>query len=323
MDDFALREIYIDICNGYSVNEFNGVPIYIKHFCQLDQYLVDKEKRKYFNVANDRKIPSLKEKMEWLSKESIWTKRDELNLERARSFWESLKKGRSNLIIKAQIRERDKEINMAEKEYYVMLEKRDNLVGLTAEIYAEKRIQNYYVFHSFYKNELLSERFFTDKEFKDLEDEEMESYLSIYYTSVINNSHSNIKKVSISPFFTNYFNFSDKNSSFFGKPAMTLSFNQVNLLSYGQYFNSIMSNHHIPENIRDDPEKIEDFITRLGNADKIKAQVGDKEGRVAIIGATKEDADVLGGYEFRDTSIGKMNKGGGVSDVWAASDKNN
>jgi hypothetical protein len=157
--------------------------------------------------------------------------------------------------------------------------------------------------------------------FRELEDEEIEEFLQIYYLSLVSNSITNIKKISISYFFTHFYNLSETGISFFGKPVSQLTFNQVNLLSYADYFKKIISNNSIPPDIINDPDKIEEFVMRANNAEKYKNKNNVDGGRVAIIGATKEDSDVLGGYELRDTSIDKINKKGGATDVWEANSK--
>ena len=45
---------------------------------------------------------------------------------------------------------------------------------------------------------------------------------------------------------------------------MDLSFFQVNLLNYAKLFTSIFKNHKIPDNIRNDAQKILDFIEEDG-----------------------------------------------------------
>jgi len=125
---------------------------------------------------------------------------------------------------------------------------------------------------------------------------EMFELMDIYIEYIKQFSITNIKKIAISQFFTSYFYISEDNFNFFHKPLYTLTFNQVNLISYGSYFKSLMASigDSITEEMRTNPEKLEEFANRKNNAKSSGAE--SKNGYKMVIGATeKDDGAVLGG----------------------------
>lgn len=316
MENFELRKAFIDICRGFTVETYDRASVYVKHFSHFEQFDLELDKKKHYEHALSRKIKTYAEKIEWLALEGIWTKKEESELVQAGSFIKNLKKTRSKLTIQVQIKNIDKQIQEAEAKWRSLEGKKRNLVGLTAESYAEEKMQNTYVFLSFFKDSKLETPLFTEKEFKKLDDEVIYELLDLYINYINRFTHENLKQISISDFFTNYFYLTEDLTKFFNRPIMNFTFNQVNLSSYGQYFKKLLSNFDIPENIKDNPDEIEKYIIRLQNKGKMKLP---EEGRVGVIGATKEgDGEFFGEQEDMITRLASM---GGVNDIFDANNK--
>jgi len=303
MNDSVLRKAFIDICRGYSATNWNKTPVYIKHFSHFEQLDVELEREKFFQIARDKKIPTLEEQNKWLIKEGLWSSEDDKNIRDQKEYIEGLVKNRGKQAIKFQIDNYNKLIDESQTELNKLLRKKENLIGLTAENYAEQKMHSSYLFYGFFKDSGLKEKLFTEKQYKRLDDEESDELMGIYLDYIQTFSHSNIKKISIAQFFTSYFYLSEDFTKFFNKPLCDLTYNQVNLINYGSYFRRIIASlgDGIPPEIKDDPEKIESFVNRKNN---IKENPNGKNGRKSYIGATeKDDGALIGG--IKDDTLNK------------------
>ena len=111
---------------------------------------------------------------------------------------------------------------------------------------------------------------------------------------------SNLKKISLSGFFTNLFYLCENNAyTFFGKPLVELTFYQVELFGYGRYYKSLMENSEaqVPDDVKEDPEKLVEWFESTKNAREVldKSKGSEKEGSAtSLVGATKQDLKRLG-----------------------------
>jgi hypothetical protein len=173
---------------------------------------------------------------------------------------------------------------------------------------------NHYIFVSFYKDCELKQRLFTEKDFNKLDEEETDELFKIYIEVSTLLNDKNIKKISVASFFTSYFYTCDDTQAFFGKPICNLSYNQLNLLYYANYFKQIIQNLKIPENISGDPEKIEEFANASAKA-REAAQKYKKDGPTGLVGATNADMAYLGMENASDPIMKKAMASGGISSV--------
>jgi hypothetical protein len=307
-----LRKTFADICRGYSAADWNG-PVFVKHLSHFEQVDLDSCYDSYFEIAKKKKLPKKEERMEWLDKKGLWTRKNEAEIGTQKAYVENLEKTLKLLFLKSQIDTHKETLEKERKKYGELLLEKENLLGLTCEKYAEQKMLNYYIFVSFYKDSELRNKLFTNIQFSNLDDEEMDELFKIYMDLSHMFSEKNLKRLAVSSFFTAYFNISDDIQAFFGKPTSQLSYNQLNLLYYAQYYKQICQNLKIPDNIREDPEKIEEFVNASNKA-KQMAEKAAKSGSMGIVGATKADMEYLGmdGY---DPMMKKAISKGGVSSV--------
>lgn len=305
MNEALLRGVFIDICRGFTKAEWNKTPIFIKHFSHFEQLDTELEREKYFNFAREKKIPTQEEKLKWLVDNELWDKGKDKKIRDLTGFVEGLKKSKLKAITKMMADDYQKQIDETQREIDGLTYEKTRLIGTTAETYAEQKLQASYIFYSFFINDKLTDKLFTEKQFKRLDDEEMDELLLIYIEYIKKFTHDNIKKIAISGFFTSYFYLSDDLTKFFNKPLYELTYNQVNLISYGSHYRRLLSQlgDGAPEEIKKDPNKLEEFVNRKGN---IK-QNEKKNGRTAYIGATeKDDGKFIGGIKDDTLSKGEI-----------------
>ncbi len=128
-----------------------------------------------------------------------------------------------------------------------------------------------------------------------LSEVDSDTILGTYIDIVQRFSLTNLRKIAVQPFFTNYYYLCGEDPTlFFGTPIVKMTIQQVNLLSYGHYFKSIFTNHNIPATFAQDPDKVEEYVTRSSAAKKMMADTPQSGGRVGIVGATAEDFQAMG-----------------------------
>ena len=148
-------------------------------------------------------------------------------------------------------------------------------------------------------------RMFKENEFDDLEESQVSEIFSIYSQNNEKLQGENLKRISLSDFFTNIFYLSDDNIfNFYGKPIIHLTFYQAELFSYGKYFKSIIQNSEdkIPDHIVEDPEKLIEWAESSKNVKEIleKSSSEGEGGASSIVGATKEDLAKAGIDQSQD-----------------------
>jgi hypothetical protein len=298
-----LRQAYADICRGYSEAVWAGTPIFVRHLNVFDQTVIDRFRAQAFDATIKRGVPCEKDILANLERKKLWTAKEIKELAQEEAYLENLRKTRSKIALKLQADQLDKQIGEANEKIWKLVSKRNKLVGKTAERVADDKTQYEYVRLSFYKDRALTVPLFTFEDMNALSDIESQMVITIYVDSITRFTQEVIKNIAIQPFFTNYFYLcGEELFNFFRRPIYELSIYQVNLLSYAQYYKSILTHHEVPKDIATNPDKIEEFVTRSKNAKDIVAKAGNQQGgRVGIVGATKEDFDAMGVKDSTDT----------------------
>lgn len=291
-----LRRIYGEICRGYSEITWNDRPVYVAHLTTFDQTEIDFIQEEAMEIAVRRGIKSEKERLKWLEDKQIWTRKQESELNGHRGYMENLRKTRAKLAMKIQIQQVDKQLQEGQIELEKMWNRRYGAIGLTAENVAEQRVQLEYVRSSFCVDRALTEPLFTEHEMRELDDEVSDALLATYVGLTSRFSTRAIQHISIQPFFINQFYLCGEHlRDFFGLPIVDLTIYQANLLSYGQYYRNIFTNHDVPKDIAVDPDKIEDYITRSKNMKDLTARADKNQGGfVGYVGATADDFALMG-----------------------------
>ena len=311
-----LRKAFADICMGYSVLKLDPYGIiYVKHMSHFEQTKLDDYYDEFFSKAQAKKIPTKQEKAKWLDDKKLWTRKDDARLSEQRAFVTNMEKTMKQMFLKSQIDQQKKTLDIERAKLNKMIAERGGLIGLTCEKYAEQRMTNFYLLLALFKDKKLESPLFNDDEFNKLEEEEIDYLLSEYVGVIRRFEELDLKRIAIANFFISYFyNCEEDYQAFFGKPLAFLTYNQLNLLYYGKYFKSIMQDSKIPDNIKDDPEKIEEFIAANAKAKEVMGKIGGGDAPVGLVGATKQDLAYLG-LDGRDPDMQKAVKAGGINSI--------
>lgn len=292
----ACRKAFSDISRGYTYTLYKNDKAYIKHTCHHDQVDLDVVYDKYYQSALSRDIPTQEERLNFLiQEENSWSKEEEQKLKELSEFTQSLIQAKSRLFLKKQIDEQNERIEANQKEYAKLLSQKTALIGVTCESYAERKVNEFYILNSFYKDKKFEEPLISSEQYNDFSNEDVNRLVVLYNLETKPLNDENIKKTALEPFFQQYVSLcSDNIYSFYGIPVCDLTFFQINLYTYGCVFLNILNEHkNIPEDIKKDPNKLLDYAKANESAKKIKEKMADKDGS-SIVGGTKEDYAHLG-----------------------------
>ena len=314
-----LKSLYLDLIKGYSTcaktQSFD--QFYVRHLDMTSSTEIDSEYQKNYEKAKKQGLPTEEEQVEYLNKEKLWTKEEESELQNQQSLLEGLKSSKSKVFLQAQIDYFRGEIEKEEEKLHKMLSTKAEYMGFTAEAYANKKINEFYIYLTVYKDKKFEERFFSEEEFEFINFEKFSELVVSYNSTTKYFNPTNLKRVSLSTFFLNYFYLCDDNPQiFFGKPVIDLTYHQVELFGYARHFKHMLSEMKAtpPSEYYDDPDKLIEFVEAGKNAEKMieKAEKNDKtHGAMSVVGATKEDLRRMGltpggGYEeVSGTSLSK------------------
>lgn len=290
-----------DILRSYSSFFYNNDRIYIKHLTNNDLSEIDEETEKNYNLAISKGLGTTENKLIYLKKEGLWTDADEDGIKRLKGEIENNVLTISKLIKKVDI-EGMKKIKLENEIKLRDLEqKKINLIGATAETFSNKKINEFYIFISLFKDPILKERFFKKDQFDELEDEDLNELTGLYFNKTNVFSGDNIKKIALLPNFLNLFYLCDNNPYYFyGKAIIELTLFQIELFADGIYFKHIISELGAgAQEYMDNPEKLIEYSNSSKNAKELLEKL-EKDSQnpepinVGIVGATKEDRKKLG-----------------------------
>ena len=323
LDKNKLRLLFIDILKGYSLSYYKSNKLYFKHNTSFDSGEIDHLKQEFIEKAKRNGLPTEDQKEEYLISESIWSKESNEKIKKLKSDISTLRQTKSKLFKSDDINEFNKQIDEKKLELITLTVERKDLLGFTVEDYANKKINEYYMFNSLFKDKNLKDRYFSEQEFDELENKDISEILTIYNDINKNFVETNLKKISLSSYYLSLFNLCDENAyNLYGKPIVYLTFYQMEIFGYARYFKNALSEaKHKPANeYYEDPEKLIEWLESSKNVEEVlnksENNLSKTEGAIAtsIVGAKKEDLAKIGKDE-NSVSLHKeaQKKGGTLS----------
>ena len=300
----VLRYLYKDVINGYS--KVDEKEVYISHLKETDIGQIEERKIKLTEEAKEKGLHDEEQKIQLLISQGLWTEAKEADIKKVRSEIIELRETKKKLILGRQIKQINKQIQFKENAYNDLSKERKEEVGHTAEHYADKRVNEELVYKTFFKGPELTDPYFSEDQFEELTNKDLEGYTLLY--TAVNSQFSDmiLRKISVCPFFLNSFFVCENNTNlFYGKPVVQLTNYQIDVFSYGRYYKSIMADAKNPPNeLYEDPEKL---IQYYENAKKAKEAKENKKGfgkgkqseymGSTVFGASKEELEALAGSE--------------------------
>lgn len=296
MNKYEILELYTDIINGYSSVQFQNSIIYLKHFSVFEDKIINQIYNEKFNLAVKRGLPTYQQKIKLLRDNGIWTEQNDQEIEELEFYLNNLQKSKKNAIVPSQIQQFNKDIEQTQLDLDNKKNLKESFVGLTAEKYATQQSNNEYIYYSLFKDKELSYPFYQLDEFKRLEVSELNELIKIFNNKISFFNEYNIKTVALDGNFQTIFRLCNSVYEFWGQPLHKLTYYQISLFSYGTYYKNILSDcgDNIPQNVINDPKKLEDWYIGFQNTNKVINKYADKDGNLGIMGATQEDLKQMG-----------------------------
>ena len=323
LDKNKLRLLFIDILKGYSLSYYKRNKLYFKHNTSFDSGEIDHLREEFIEKAKRNGLPTEDQKEEYLISESIWSKESNEKINKLKSDISTLRQTKSKLFKSDDINEFNRQIDEKKLELITLTVERKDLLGFTVEDYANKKINEYYMFNSLFKDKNLKDRYFSEQEFDELENKDISEILTIYNDINKNFVETNLKKISLSSYYLSLFNLCDENAyNLYGKPIIYLTFYQMEIFGYARYFKNALSEakHKPSDEYYQDPDKLIEWLESSKNVEEVLTKsennLSKTEGAIAtsIVGAKKEDLAKIGKDE-NGVSLHKeaVKKGGSLS----------
>jgi hypothetical protein len=301
---------FIQILDGKTAFDLNGQRLFFKHSSIRDQESIIFLYKKYEETALKKGIETTEEVYKRLTENGDWNEKDDLKISELKTYVTNLKKSKDKFFLPSQKENHQKLIDEEESQLNFLLNKKNELIGLTVEDYANRMANEEFLRTLIYSDEELKCLKFNNEDFGLLTSSELNLITKKYYEMSLSFSDPNIQKIVLQDFFNMYLSLCEKPYEFFGKFIQHLSIYQMKLLLYGKIFNNIFQYHDdIPDSIKKNPEEIFDFV----ESKKIRQnfQSKHKEGATAVFGATQKDLDILDPTAQKMSLSEEIKKNGG------------
>jgi hypothetical protein len=293
------EEFYISLIgeafDGYTEAEFSGSPLYIKHISIADQRYLHKYYEKYRQIALDKGLDSKEERLAYVIKEGIWDEKDDAKIHTLKFETKNLKKTAENLFLPSQREKMLKDIDLKLKEVEDLQLKKREVVGKTAEDYATNRSGDEILRFLLFKDKELTKHFYSDDEFGELEVWEIAQLSLLQGAIQARLSDDRIQEAVLRPFFSMYLSLCEDVGGFYQKPVTHLTIYQLRVVLFGRmFFNIFQFTEDIPEDFKQDPQKLMAFSEAQRNKDtQSRGGLRDDADGSVVFGATKDDLKSL------------------------------
>ena len=292
------KGLYKEIAVGFSEDKFLEKPIFIKHFTELENGNLDKDRRLFSGEALKKGLEEKEEKLSFLIKNQLWSNEKEKDIDQISRQISDTEMLVRNLIIKKQINEAKNKIKDLKKSLLNLENEKTEMLGFCAEDYTGKKLNELIIYLSFYKDHDFKEKFFTQEDFDDLSPKELSNLIEILENFYTRFSYENIKRICASSFFMSLFALCDNSAySFFGKYTKDLTILQVNLFSQARYFKSLIESQaqsNPPSDVVSDPDKMVEWYESVESSARTGNSSGQSSG-VGYTGATREELEKMVG----------------------------
>ena len=312
MEFDEIQRLYYKVCAGYELITIDGKDLYFKHHSYFDKVKLKEKFNLGISIAKNNGIKTEKEYLDFYIEKGWWSKSKEDEIRISTSFLENLRKSREKLILPSQKDHVSKTILEEQEKLNNILSERRSIIPMTAEEYADKYYNKFYLYYSLFDDVDFKIRFAKNLDyFLEIEEENYNEIWGGVLAAITFLKTENIKYVAATGFFQNLIMLCGKEMSafdFYGKSITSLTINQTDLFSYASSYRRSINNatEQIPEYILNNPESLIDwceggsgansrakqFLDRTPNKNKTK---GERSGRISsIVGASSSDYKKLG-----------------------------
>lgn len=251
------KDIFVEIVRGYSYDD--ELRIFFKHHSECELAELEAERQTFYKIAKEKGLLREKEKLQLLNESGHWTTKEEQYIEESKSAILSLNESSKKFVIPQQIELAKKDIQERTDKLEPYLAAREELVGLTAEIFVSRRISEKIVIHSIFKDKELLEPVY---EYGESEIEDLSKIINTYNRIYDPFNERSFRRISVCPFFVNLYSISKEMFFIFNKPFVNLTIYQTSLILRANFYKSLFESgdsSHPPQEYYDDIGKVVRF----------------------------------------------------------------
>lgn len=272
----TLRRAFVDVCRGYSVGRYGEQTVYIRHLGHFGHAEFDSLQATYEEEAKIKGALTEAQTLDKLSKDGSWTPTRETDILRQRDFIARMEEGRKTIAVPSILRNHEEHIGREKAKLTGMLTDRAKIVGTTAEIYAQRRLDDHYMVSNLFVDAGLTVALLTSDTFDNLDETEVDAIHETYRSAIESCSETNLRRLAVQDFFMSYYVLcADDPARLFGQPVCELSYYQVRLLNQARYWRSLLDNtdlNRLPPEKRGDPDAIESLHISQRNMAALQAE---------------------------------------------------
>tara|TARA_Y100000401_G_scaffold117127_1_gene124794 strand:- start:5587 stop:6609 length:1023 start_codon:yes stop_codon:yes gene_type:complete len=305
-DHQRYKKVFHELVNGYSEIFCEDEQAFVKHISEHDLGALELYGEKHYEDAKKKGLPSEEEQLNILIKGDLWSYEQEEKIESLKSNLATLHETHKKLFLKRQLKESQKKIDSVTLELSSILQEKEELVGLTCEKFSERKSNEEIVFHCFYKDRELTEKFFTRDSFEELHHVKLYDYIKQYNSVSVRFSYEEMKKLAAFPFFTNLFFTAEADIfKFYGKNILDLTACQIEVFNISKMYKAIMEQGTSPpEELYEDISRVVSFFDSYsGNGSKALKEAGNKDSQSIVGASIKEMQEMTKGTEGNETVL--------------------
>lgn len=155
---YEVKLIYAEIIRGYSYDFEN--KIYIKHLSELEKIEIIEKRQEIYNISVSRGVKTDKQAVSYLISQELWSEEKEDEIASFEMMVEDNTKQAELIVSPVQKKVVMDLVGKDKVKLELIKEQRADLIGLTAEKYADDKYINYYLYYSFLKIQLYLSVFF-------------------------------------------------------------------------------------------------------------------------------------------------------------------
>lgn len=237
-----LKLLFSEIINGYTTAEYEDLGVfYIKHLNNLDSSALEVKRDYYFKYAQNAGLVTSDQKERELIEENEWSEDKNREIRNLEVVIKNLNNTKKKLITQAQKKHVERQIVSENQKLKRLKFEKFLKLGNTCDFFADKKVNEYVIYYSFYQDDKLTSPRFSWEEFNDLETQELQKLVLVYNNRMNNYTEDNFKKLALNPRFMNLYMLCEDNPyNLWGRALIELTMYQLELFSFGRYFKHIM-----------------------------------------------------------------------------------
>jgi len=263
-EDSILRSGLSEILKGYSYDIENS--LYIKHMSLDDHVDYERVYSFFYERLKKRGVESSESLIERAISQDLWSEEKESKIKDLAELNDQLKKTIQKSLAEDMKKHAEIQLKKNDEEYQNLLDQKYSITSSSIEKITDRRMHEYYIVNSLYLDRDLSQKKFNEKDFDEIEPEELFKINKSYTKYTEKLKESNIRKISIKDFFRSSWNLSKSTYHYFGKPISQITYFQTNLATNANIFSNIFKNY--PGIESEDPDEIIEFAQMRQEAEK-------------------------------------------------------